>query len=163
MSDILNHLGLGFGVAFSPINLLVAAIGSFLGTIVGVLPGLGPINGVAMLVPICFAMGLPPDTALILLAAVYVGAEYGGRITSIPVSYTHLDVYKRQAQAEPAKPECIAPAQPGGGFDLTCRLAVNAFKNTGVLKEAMRTVYMPGGIGAVAYNNVITQLSLIHI
>ena len=83
MSDILNHLGLGFGVAFSPINLLVAAIGSFLGTIVGVLPGLGPINGVAMLVPICFAMGLPPDTALILLAAVYVGAEYGGRITSI--------------------------------------------------------------------------------
>jgi putative tricarboxylic transport membrane protein len=83
VSEVLNHLGLGFGVAFSPINLLVAAIGSFLGTIVGVLPGLGPINGVAMLVPICFAMGLPPATALILLAAVYVGAEYGGRITSI--------------------------------------------------------------------------------
>ena len=86
MSDILNNLGLGFGVAFSPLNLLVAAIGSFLGTIVGVLPGLGPINGVAMLVPICFAMGLPPDTALILLAAVYVGAEYGGRITSILIN-----------------------------------------------------------------------------
>lgn len=86
MSDILNQLGLGFGVAFSPLNLLVAAIGSFLGTIVGVLPGLGPINGVAMLVPICFAMGLPPDTALILLAAVYVGAEYGGRITSILIN-----------------------------------------------------------------------------
>lgn len=84
--DILNHLGLGFGVAFSPVNLLVAAIGAFLGTIVGVLPGLGPINGVAMLVPICFAMGLPPETALILLAAVYVGAEYGGRITSILIN-----------------------------------------------------------------------------
>lgn len=61
------------------------------------------------------------------------------------------------AQAEPAKPECIAPAQPGGGFDLTCRLAVNALKAAGTLKEPMRTVYMPGGIGAVAYNNVITQ------
>jgi putative tricarboxylic transport membrane protein len=61
------------------------------------------------------------------------------------------------AKAEPAKPECIAPAQPGGGFDLTCRLAVNAFRATGALKAPMRTVYMPGGIGAVAYNNVITQ------
>ena len=83
MSSFFDHLGLGFGVAFSAINLLVAAIGSFIGTIVGVLPGLGPINAVAMLVPIAFAMKLPPETALILLAAVYVGAEYGGRITSI--------------------------------------------------------------------------------
>ncbi|GAB1576893.1 tripartite tricarboxylate transporter permease [Bordetella petrii] len=83
MSGILDHLSIGFGVAFSLTNLLVAAIGSFIGTMVGVLPGLGPINGVAMLIPIAFAMNLPPETALILLAAVYVGAEYGGRITSI--------------------------------------------------------------------------------
>ncbi|MBR8652641.1 tripartite tricarboxylate transporter permease [Achromobacter sp. Marseille-Q0513] len=83
MSGILDHLSIGFGVAFSLTNLLVAAIGSFFGTLVGVLPGLGPINGVAMLIPIAFAMNLPPETALILLAAVYVGAEYGGRITSI--------------------------------------------------------------------------------
>lgn len=84
--NMLENLSLGFGVAFSATNLLVALIGSFFGTIVGVLPGLGPINGVAMLVPIAFAMGLPPDTALILLAAVYVGAEYGGRITSILIN-----------------------------------------------------------------------------
>lgn len=83
MSGILDHLAIGFGVAFSLTNVLVAAIGSFFGTMVGVLPGLGPINGVAMLIPIAFAMNLPPETALILLAAVYVGAEYGGRITSI--------------------------------------------------------------------------------
>lgn len=83
MSSIVDHLSIGFGVAFSLTNLLVAAIGSFIGTMVGVLPGLGPINGVAMLIPIAFAMNLPPETALILLAAVYVGAEYGGRITSI--------------------------------------------------------------------------------
>ena len=83
MSGILDHLAIGFGVAFSLTNVLVAMIGSFIGTMVGVLPGLGPVNGVAMLIPIAFAMNLPPETALILLAAVYVGAEYGGRITAI--------------------------------------------------------------------------------
>ncbi len=86
MNEILSHLEIGFGVAASWQNLLVAAIGSFIGTMVGVLPGLGPINGVAMLIPIAFAMNLPPETALILLAAVYVGAEYGGRITSILIN-----------------------------------------------------------------------------
>jgi len=86
VSSVLEYLSLGFSVAFTATNLLVAAIGSFIGTIVGVLPGLGPINGVAMLVPIAFAMQLPPETALILLAAVYVGAEYGGRITSILIN-----------------------------------------------------------------------------
>jgi putative tricarboxylic transport membrane protein len=83
MSDLFGQVALGFGVALTPLNLLVAALGAFFGTIVGVLPGLGPINGVAMLIPIAFAMNLPPETSLILLAAVYVGAEYGGRITSI--------------------------------------------------------------------------------
>ena len=61
-----------------------------------------------------------------------------------------------QAQ-EPNRPECIAPAQPGGGFDLTCRIAVNSFQNSELLKNPMRTVYMPGGIGAVAYNNIVAQ------
>ncbi|AWB35111.1 Bug family tripartite tricarboxylate transporter substrate binding protein [Orrella marina] len=62
-----------------------------------------------------------------------------------------------QAQSQPTKPECIAPAQPGGGFDLTCRLAVGGFAETGILSEPMRIVYMPGGIGAVAYNNIVAQ------
>ncbi len=86
MSEILSHLHMGFGVAFSWTNLAVSLIGAFFGTMVGVLPGLGPINGVAMLIPIAFAMNLPPETALILLAAVYVGAEYGGRITAILIN-----------------------------------------------------------------------------
>ncbi len=81
--DTLRHLMDGFGVAFSPINLLIAAIGSFIGTVVGLLPGLGPINGVAILMPLAFAMKLPPEASLILLAAVYIGCEYGGRISSI--------------------------------------------------------------------------------
>jgi putative tricarboxylic transport membrane protein len=73
----------GFAVALSPMNLLVAALGALIGTVVGLLPGLGPINGVAILMPLAFAMKLPPETSLILLAAVYIGCEYGGRISSI--------------------------------------------------------------------------------
>jgi putative tricarboxylic transport membrane protein len=81
--DTLNHLLEGFGVALGPLNLLIAAIGALIGTVVGLLPGLGPINGVAILMPLAFAMKLPPETSLILLAAVYIGCEYGGRISSI--------------------------------------------------------------------------------
>lgn len=61
------------------------------------------------------------------------------------------------AAAEPNRPECIAPAKPGGGFDLTCRLAQGALKDSGALKSPLRIVYMPGGIGAVAYNHIVTQ------
>ena len=81
--DSFSSLAYGFGVAFTPFNLLMALLGTFFGTIVGLLPGLGPINGVALLIPIAFALGLPPESALILLAAVYLGCEYGGRISSI--------------------------------------------------------------------------------
>lgn len=83
MSSTLDHLMTGFGVALTPTNLMLGAIGSFLGTIVGMLPGLGPINGVAILMPLAFALNLPPESALILLVAVYLGCEYGGRISSI--------------------------------------------------------------------------------
>jgi len=61
------------------------------------------------------------------------------------------------AGAQPTKPECIAPAKPGGGFDLTCRLAQTALKETGQLQVPLRISYMPGGIGAVAYNTIVTQ------
>ncbi|PWK96990.1 putative tricarboxylic transport membrane protein [Pantoea allii] len=73
----------GFAVAMTPENLLIALIGCFIGTIVGLLPGLGPINGVAILMPLAFALHLPAESALILLATVYLGCEYGGRISSI--------------------------------------------------------------------------------
>lgn len=81
--ETLQHLLAGFGVALTPTNLLIALFGCFFGTIVGLLPGLGPINGVAILLPLAFALKLPPETSLILLAAVYIGCEYGGRISSI--------------------------------------------------------------------------------
>ena len=81
--DTLQYLLAGFGVALTVTNLVVAALGALIGTIVGMLPGLGPINGVAILMPIAFALKLPPETALILLAAVYMGCEFGGRISAI--------------------------------------------------------------------------------
>jgi putative tricarboxylic transport membrane protein len=61
------------------------------------------------------------------------------------------------ALAATDKPECIAPAKPGGGFDLTCKLAQSGLQDTKLIKEPMRVTYMPGGIGAVAYNAIVAQ------
>lgn len=79
----LDYLWGGFAVALTTQNLLIALVGSFLGTLIGALPAIGPINGIALLLPIAYTMGLPPESTMILLAAVYCGAEYGGRISSI--------------------------------------------------------------------------------
>ncbi len=79
-----DNLAMGFGVALTPINLLYAFIGVFLGTIIGVLPGIGPMTGIALLIPITF--GLPPTSAIILMAGIYYGAMYGGSTTSILVN-----------------------------------------------------------------------------
>ena len=57
----------------------------------------------------------------------------------------------------PSRPECIAPAKPGGGFDLTCKLAQAGLKETGILEKPMRVTYMPGGVGAVAYNKIVAN------
>ncbi|WP_258086278.1 tripartite tricarboxylate transporter permease [Xenorhabdus bovienii] len=81
--DTWIYLSQGFEVALMPKNLVIALIGCFIGTVVGMLPGLGPINGVAILLPLAFALKLPAESALILLATVYIGCEYGGRISSI--------------------------------------------------------------------------------
>ncbi len=81
--DVLTQLAHGFSIALTPLNLGLAFAGAFLGTLIGALPGIGPVNGVAILIPIAYALKLPPESALILLAGVYYGAEYGGRISSI--------------------------------------------------------------------------------
>ena len=81
--DVLSQLAHGFSVALTPLNLGLAFAGAFLGTLIGALPGIGPVNGVAILIPIAYALKLPAESALILLAGVYYGAEYGGRISSI--------------------------------------------------------------------------------
>lgn len=83
MDVILSGLGQGFAVALQPFNLMLVFAGCFLGTLIGALPGIGPINGIAILLPIAYSLGFPPESALILLAGIYYGAEYGGRISSI--------------------------------------------------------------------------------
>ncbi|MEM9341812.1 MAG: tripartite tricarboxylate transporter permease [Pseudomonadota bacterium] len=107
--DILSNLALGFSVALSPWTLMLAVIGCFIGTIVGALPGLGPSNGVAILIPLTFTLGLDATSALVLLTSVYYGAMYGGRISSIllnipgdePALMTTLDGYPMAKAGRP--------------------------------------------------------------
>ena len=108
--ELFNNLALGFGVAFTPINLMYAFIGCLLGTLIGVLPGIGPLATIAMLLPATYA--LPPVSALIMLAGIYYGAQYGGSTTAILVNLpgesssvvTVIDGYQmaRQGRAGPA-------------------------------------------------------------
>ena len=108
--DLINNLSIGFGVAFTPINLAYAFVGCLLGTLIGVLPGVGPIATIAMLLPATYA--LPPVSALIMLAGIYYGAQYGGSTTAILVNLpgesssvvTTLDGYQmaRKGRAGPA-------------------------------------------------------------
>jgi putative tricarboxylic transport membrane protein len=112
--EILNNLYLGFSVAVTPIHLLYALIGVMLGTLIGVLPGVGPVATIAMLLPITF--NLSPVAALIMLAGIYYGAQYGGSTTAILVNLpgesasvvTCLDGYQmaRQGRAGPALATC---------------------------------------------------------
>ena len=84
MSDLLANLWLGFHVAANPFNILFCLLGALVGTLVGVLPGIGSVATIAMLLPITF--GLPPVGALIMLAGIYYGAQYGGSTTSVLVN-----------------------------------------------------------------------------
>src|ERR1700738_2160519 len=82
--DVFANLGLGFAVALTFQNIAYCFIGVLLGTVIGVLPGIGPVTTVAMLLPISFT--LQPESALILLAGIYYGAQYGGSTTAILVN-----------------------------------------------------------------------------
>ncbi len=81
--EVLDPFLQGLGAAFSPINLLMLLIGITVGMIIGVIPGVSAANGIALLLPVTQTFGLAPETALILFAAVYYGAKYGGRIAAI--------------------------------------------------------------------------------
>ena len=83
MTEVLGLLAGGFATALQPFNLLVAFIGVFVGTTIGMLPGIGPINAIAILIPISFALGLEPTAMLILFAGIYYGSQYGNSISTI--------------------------------------------------------------------------------
>jgi putative tricarboxylic transport membrane protein len=104
--ELVGHLLLGLQTAATPVNLFYCFIGVFLGTAIGVLPGLGPTATIAMLLPVTFV--LPPVTALIMLAGIYYGSQYGGSTTSILVNLpgeaasvvTTLDGYQMAKQGK---------------------------------------------------------------
>ncbi|MEO7548243.1 MAG: tripartite tricarboxylate transporter permease [Ramlibacter sp.] len=108
--DLINNLSIGFGAAFTLQNLMYCFVGCLLGTLIGVLPGIGPVATIAMLLPATYA--LPPVAALIMLAGIYYGSQYGGSTTAILVNLpgesssvvTVIDGYQmaRQGRAGPA-------------------------------------------------------------
>ncbi len=108
--DIINNLALGFGVAFTLQNLAYGFLGAVLGTLIGVLPGLGPVATIAMLLPSIYALDATP--ALIMLAGIYYGSQYGGSTTAILINVpgeaasvvTAIDGYAmaRKGRAGPA-------------------------------------------------------------
>lgn len=108
--ELFQNLATGFGVAFTFQNLIYCFVGCLLGTLIGVLPGIGPVATIAMLLPATYA--LPPVAALIMLAGIYYGAQYGGSTTAILVNLpgesssvvTVIDGYQmaRKGRAGPA-------------------------------------------------------------
>lgn len=130
MPDVFPLFLDGLLIALEPTNLLYCFIGALIGTLIGVLPGLGPVATVAMLLPVTYY--LPPISALIMLAGIYYGAQYGGSTTAILVNLpgenssvvTCLDGYKlaRQGRASPA----LAVAALGSLFAGVCATFVIA-------------------------------------
>ena len=118
--ELLANLALGFDTALTPVNLFYAFVGVLLGTLVGVLPGIGPTATIGLLLPITF--NFEPVTAIIMLAGIYYGAQYGGSTTAILINLpgesssavTAIDGYKmaRQGKAGPA----LAAAAIGSFF-----------------------------------------------
>src|SRR3954462_5176316 len=112
--ELLSNLALGFSVALTWHNILYCLVGCLLGTLIGVLPGIGPVATIAMLLPATFV--LPPVSALIMLAGIYYGAQYGGSTTSILVNLpgevssvvTCLDGYQMARQGKAGKALGIA-------------------------------------------------------
>ncbi|MGE5619500.1 MAG: tripartite tricarboxylate transporter permease [Sphingomonadaceae bacterium] len=120
MEEFISHLSLGFGVALQPENLFYCFVGALLGTVIGVMPGLGPITAIAVLLPLTYDMN--PTTAIIMLCGMYYGATYGGSTTSVLINtpgeasatVTCLDGYQmaKQGRAKSA----LATAAIGSFF-----------------------------------------------
>src|ERR1700747_1858009 len=118
--ELLSNLALGFGVALTFTNVFYCFIGGVRGTLMGGLPGIGPVATIAMLLPVTF--GLPPISALIMLAGIYYGAQYGGSTTAILVNLpgesssvvTALDGYQMARHGQAGK--ALATAAIGSLF-----------------------------------------------
>src|SRR5499427_9595110 len=137
--DLFNNLLFGFGVALSLQNMFYCFVGVLVGTLIGVLPGIGPLGTIAILMPITYSVS--PVTALIMLAGIYYGAQYGGSTTAILVNLpgesssavTAIDGYQMARQGRAG--HALAAAALGSFFAGTIAtffLAVLAPPLTGI-------------------------------
>ncbi|HET6802110.1 MAG: tripartite tricarboxylate transporter permease [Betaproteobacteria bacterium] len=174
--ELFSHLATGFGVALTPVNLLYALIGTLLGTLIGVLPGIGPVATIAMLLPTTYA--LQPVSALIMLAGIYYGAQYGGSTTAILVNMpgesssvvTCLDGYQmaRRGQAGTA----LATAALASFFAGTCATVLVAAVSLPLSSLALKfgpaeyfSLMVLGLIGAVvlAHGSLLKAIAMILV
>ncbi|HKP24347.1 MAG TPA: tripartite tricarboxylate transporter permease [Dongiaceae bacterium] len=162
--DLLMNLGLGFETAFTPVNMLYCFVGVLLGTLIGVLPGIGPTATIAMLLPI--TLSLSPVTALIMLAGIYYGAQYGGSTTAILVNLpgesssavTALDGYQMARQGRAG--HALAAAALGSfaaGTVATVFLALLAPPLTSVALE-----FGPAEYFSLMVLGLVTAVALAH-
>src|ERR1051325_3435254 len=167
--DLIGNLSLGLQTSASLANLFYCFVGVFLGTAIGVLPGLGPTATIAMLLPVTFV--LPPVTALIMLAGIYYGSQYGGSTTSILVNLpgeaasvvTTLDGYQmaRKGRAGAA----LAASAIGSFFAGTVATLVIAAFGPPVANMALRfgpAEYFSLMVMGLAASIVLAQGSLLH-
>src|SRR5229473_1513521 len=171
--EIFHNLLIGFQVAVSPWNLFYCLVGVLLGTLIGVLPGIGPVATIAMLLPITF--NLNPVAALIMLAGIYYGAQYGGSTTAILVNIpgesssvvTCLDGYQmaRQGRAGPALRVAALGSflgiLPGGGALLASFGAYTLEKKVSRHPEQFGKGAIEGVAGPESANNAGAQTSFI--
>ena len=162
--ELLHNLGLGFETALTPVNILYCFIGVLLGTLIGVLPGIGPTATIAMLLPI--TLSLSPVTALIMLAGIYYGAQYGGSTTAILVNLpgesssavTAIDGYQMARQGRAG--HALAAAALGSFFAgsvATVFLAVLAPPLTGIALK-----FGPAEYFSLMFLGLITSVALAH-
>ena len=174
--DLLGNLALGLATAVSVQNLFYCFVGVLLGTLIGVLPGIGPVATIAMLLPITYA--LPPTAALIMLAGIYYGAQYGGSTTAILVNLpgeassvvTCLDGYQmaRQGRAGPALAiAAIASFVAGTVSTLICALlaAPLAMVATQFGPAEYFSLMVLGLIGAVviAHRSILNAVGMVIV
>ncbi|MBS7705517.1 tripartite tricarboxylate transporter permease [Chelatococcus asaccharovorans] len=162
--DFIQNLGLGFSVALLPYNLLFCFIGCFLGTAIGVLPGIGPLGTIAILLPVTF--GVSPEAALIMLAGIYYGAQYGGSTTAILINLpgeatsavTAIDGYQmaRQGRAGTA----LAVAALGSFFAGTvATLAIAIFAKP---LTSLALSFSPADYFALMVLGLVASIALAH-
>ena len=162
--DMLSNLALGFATALEPVNILYCFIGVLLGTLIGVLPGIGPTATIAMLLPITFA--LSPATSLIMLAGIYYGAQYGGSTTAILINLpgesssavTAIDGYQmaRRGRAGPA----LATAALGSFFAGTVATVLIALCAPPLTRIALQ--FGPAEYFSLMLLGLVTSIALAH-